>query len=112
MLSVIKEVVFANSVSFYWVNREARQLVLEGKLTDSPSFSTTRKLPIGNDIVSQIALSGTPEILNQIAANAERDIVPYYTSLEEIRSFIGVPVFFPAVMAICCRLQCSRLTVR
>jgi diguanylate cyclase (GGDEF)-like protein len=95
MLSVIKEVVFANSVSFYWVNREARQLVLEGKLTDSPSFSTTRKLPIGNDIVSQIALSGTPEILNQIAANAERDIVPYYTSLEGIKSFIGVPVFFP-----------------
>ena len=95
MLSVIKEVVFANSVSFFWVNREARQLVLESKLTDSPSFSTSRKLPIGNDIVSQIAQSGTPEILNQIAANAERDIVPYYTSLEEIKSFIGVPVFYP-----------------
>ena len=95
ILSVIKEVAFANSVSFFWVNREARQLVLESKLTDSPAFSTSRKIPVGNDIVSQIAMSGMPEILNQIAANAERDIVPYYTSLEEIKSFIGVPVFYP-----------------
>ena len=95
ILSVIKEVVFANSVSFFWVNREARQLVLESKLTDSQAFSTSRKLPIGNDIVSQIAMSGKPEIMSQIAANAERDIVPYYASLEEIKSFIGVPVFYP-----------------
>ena len=94
-LSVIKEVVFANSVSFFWVNREARQLVLESKLTDSQVFSTSRKLPIGSDIVSQIALSGKPEIMCQIAANAERDIVPYYASLEEIKSFIGVPIFYP-----------------
>jgi len=94
-LSVIKEVLFANTVSFFWVNREAQQLVVESKLTDSPSFSASRKLPIGSDIVSQIALSGTPEIMSQIAANAERDIVPYYTSLEEIKSFIGVPVFYP-----------------
>ena len=95
-LSVVKEVVFANTVSFFWVNREARQLVLESKLTDSRAFSTSRKLPIGNDIVSQIAQSGMPEILSQIASNAEKDIVPYYTSLEEIRSFIGVPVFYPS----------------
>jgi len=95
-LSVIKEVVFANSVSFFWVNRDARQLVLESKLTDSQAFSTSRKLPIGNDIVSQIAQSGMPEILSQIVSNAEKDIVPYYTSLEEIKSFIGVPVFYPS----------------
>jgi len=95
MLAVVKEVAFGNTVSFFWVNRESRQLVLESKLTESRSFSSTRKLSIGSDVVSRIALSGTPEILNGIAANAERDIVPYYTSLEEIRSFVGVPVFYP-----------------
>ncbi|MGA7160356.1 MAG: sensor domain-containing diguanylate cyclase [Bacteroidota bacterium] len=95
-LSVIKEVVFANSVSFFWVNQESQQLILEAKFTDSQVFSTSRKLPIGSDIVSQIALSGKPEIMGQIAANAERDIVPYYASLEEIKSFIGVPVFYPS----------------
>jgi diguanylate cyclase (GGDEF)-like protein len=95
IVSVAKEVTFANSVSFFWVNREARQLVLEGKITDSEAFTSSRKIPMGNDVVSQIALTGKPEIVSQIALNAERDIVPYYTSLQEIRSFVGVPIYYP-----------------
>ncbi len=94
-LAVVKEVLFAHSVSFYWINREARQLVLEARVTESEAFSASRKLPLANDIVSRIAVSGQPEVVTQIAANAERDIVPYYTSLQEIRSFIGVPVYYP-----------------
>lgn len=95
IVTVAKEVTFANSVSFFWVNREARQLVLEGKITDSEAFTRSRKIPMGNDVVSQIALTGKPEIVSQIALNAERDIVPYYTSLQEIRSFVGVPIYYP-----------------
>ncbi|HTR82620.1 MAG TPA: diguanylate cyclase [Bacteroidota bacterium] len=95
VLAVVKEVMFAHTVSFYWVNREAQQLVLEGKLTDSGSFSTARKISIANDIVSQVAISGKPEVVTNIASNAERDIVPYYTSLQEIKSFVSVPVFYP-----------------
>lgn len=95
VLAVVKEVVFAHSVSFFWINREAQQLVLEGKLTESEAFSASRKLPLGNDIVSRIALSGTPELVSQIAANAERDIVSYYTSRQDIKSFVGVPVYYP-----------------
>ncbi len=95
IVSVAKEVTFANSVSFFWVNREAQQLVLEGKITDSEAFTSSRKIPMGNDVVSQIALTGRPEIVSQIALNAERDIVPYYTSLQEIRSFVGVPIYYP-----------------
>ena len=94
-LAVIKEVVFANSVSFFWVNRDSGQLVLESKSTDSDAFTAARKLPMGGDIVSQIAESGRPVIVTNIAMNAERDIIPYYTSLQEVKSFIGVPVFYP-----------------
>ena len=94
-LAVVKEVLFAHSVSFYWINREARQLVLEARVTESEAFSASRKLPLANDIVSRIAITGQPEVVAQIGADAERDIVPYYTSLQEIRSFIGVPVYYP-----------------
>jgi len=94
IVSVAKEVTFANSVSFFWVNREAQQLVLEAKITDSEAFTSSRKIPMGNDVVSQIASTGKPEIVSQIALNAERDIVPYYTSLQEIRSFVGVPNYY------------------
>ncbi|HTX18491.1 MAG TPA: diguanylate cyclase [Bacteroidota bacterium] len=95
VLAVVKEVLFAHTVAFYWINRESRQLVLESKLSESEAFSGSRKLPLGIDIASRVALSGVPEVVAQIATGAERDIVPYYTSLQEIRSFVSVPVFYP-----------------
>ncbi len=94
ILRVIKEMCFAYSVSFFWVNREARQLVVEGTLTDSTSFTPQRKIPIANDLVSRIAMNGQPEMVTKISAEAEKDMLCYYTTLQDVKSFIGVPVFY------------------
>lgn len=93
-LSAVKEVCFAHTAAFFWVNPESRQLVLEAKISDSGSFLQDRKIPIGNDAVSRIGMQGEPEMVNDISSDSEREIVRYYTSLQDVRSFIGVPVFY------------------
>lgn len=93
-LQIVKEVCFAHSVTFFWVKSETRQLVIEGKITDSPAFTSERKLPIGVDIVSAIGMNGQPQMVNNILPETERNILSYYKNLQDIRSFIGVPVFY------------------
>src|SRR5690606_8893169 len=50
--------------------------------------------PLGTDVISQIARSGVPEIITDISPAAERELIAYYTSPANTRSFVGVPVFF------------------
>ncbi|MCX6137338.1 MAG: GAF domain-containing protein, partial [Ignavibacteriales bacterium] len=104
LLFVVKEMMFAHSVSLYWVKSESGELLLDTKETDSASFSTNRKLALGTDLLSRVAKTGKPEIVNGIAANAERDMVPYYTRVQGIKSLVVVPVFYPerpiAILAI------------
>lgn len=94
VLMVIRSMMSARTASFFWVNTEKAELVLESHITDVPDvFSTQRKHPLALDIISQIANSGRPEILTEIKSQAELDIIPYYTSNAETRSFVGVPVY-------------------
>ncbi len=93
-LQVMKEICFAHTAAFFWINRESQHLVVECKVTDSETFVTDRKIPIGNDVVSTVALSGQPALLNHIAAGAERDVVCYYSTMQGVNSFVCVPVFF------------------
>ncbi|MGE5314794.1 MAG: diguanylate cyclase domain-containing protein [Acidobacteriota bacterium] len=93
-LSVIKEICFAHTVAFFWINRETQHLVVECKVTDSESFTPERKLAIGSDVVSGVSREGTPALLNHIASGAERDVVRYYTEFQGIKSFVAVPVFY------------------
>lgn len=94
VLMVIRSMMSARTTSFFWVNTEKAELVLESHITDVPDvFSTQRKHPLALDIISQIANSGRPEILTEIKSQAELDIIPYYISNAETRSFVGVPVY-------------------
>jgi len=97
MLSVIKEVLSCQLCFILLGHRRSRQLCPEGQIDGiSPSFSTTRKIADRQRYCqSDCFVRNAGDSESQIAANAERDIVPYYTSLEGIKSFIGVPVFFP-----------------
>ena len=95
VLMVIRSVIPARTAAFFWFNKEKQQLVLEAKITDAPADITDkRKLPIGYDVVSQIALEGRPEILTQISPAAELDLLPYYKYKPGTKSFIGVPVYY------------------
>jgi diguanylate cyclase (GGDEF)-like protein len=93
-LRVIKEICFAHTVAFFWINRETQHLVVECKVTDSDAFVADRKIPVGNDVVSTVALTGQPSMLNHIASGAERDVVRYYSAVQGVYSFVCVPVFY------------------
>ncbi len=99
VLSVVKDVQFAHTVALFWMNREKQQLVLEGYTTDSEKFMTNRRLPIGSDVVSQIAVNGKPQIINFVDALGQGDIVPYYESIDVVKTFVGVPIFFSGIQS-------------
>lgn len=94
VLAIVKEVCFAHSVAFFWVKKETRQLIVEGKISDSDSFIHERKIPIGLDVVSKIGLTGQPQLVNNILPETERDVLCYYKNLQDVKSFVGVPIFY------------------
>jgi len=99
VLSVVKDVQFAHTVALFWINREKQQLVLEGYTTDSEKFMTNRRLPIGSDVVSQIAVNGKPQIVNFVDALGQDDMVPYYETTDVVKTFVGVPIFFSGIQS-------------
>jgi len=96
VLQVIRSMINARTAAFLWVSAEQRRLVVESTITDVSDgvFKAERKLPLGDDVVSQIALHGRPEILTEIRATAEMDLLPYYARPAGTQSFIGVPVYY------------------
>jgi diguanylate cyclase (GGDEF)-like protein len=94
ILGVIKEVFFAHTVAYFWVNREKQQMVLEAIATDSVSYNATRRFPLGDDLVSKVALSGKPEFITEVNPKSEAELFRYYETPASVKSFIGVPVFF------------------
>jgi diguanylate cyclase (GGDEF)-like protein len=99
VLSVVKDIQFAHTVALFWMNREKQQLVLEGYTTDSEKFMTNRRLPIGSDVVSQIAVNGKPQIVNFVDALGQDDMVPYYETTDVVKTFVGVPIFFSGIQS-------------
>jgi diguanylate cyclase (GGDEF)-like protein len=94
VLAVIKEVLFAHTVAFFWANRDKQQMVLEARLTDSAQFIPNRRFKIGHDLVSKVAQTGKPEFISELNPTSLPELLCYYETPEAVRSFIGVPVFF------------------
>ncbi len=104
VLMVIRSVAAARTAVFLWVDHDRQRLVLESYISDVASnIIQQKKLPLGSDVVSQIARSGRPEILTEIKPAAELDLIPYYSLPSGTLSFIGVPVFYNnSVIGILC----------
>jgi diguanylate cyclase (GGDEF)-like protein len=94
VLTVVKEVHFAHTVALFWINREKQQLVLENHVTESEVFITHQRLPLGGDLPSQIATAGKPQIVNYVNALSQTDVLPYYEGKEDVKTFVGVPIFY------------------
>jgi diguanylate cyclase (GGDEF)-like protein len=94
VLTVVKEVHFAHSVAFFWVNREKKQTVLESFISDSEKFMTHRRRELGTDVISQVALTGQPKILNHVNAAGQLELLGYYEGIEPVKTFIAVPIFY------------------
>jgi diguanylate cyclase (GGDEF)-like protein len=69
-------------------------MVLESVATDSTLFFTAKRFPLEEDLVSKVALSGKPELVGRLDAAAQKDLVKYYSAQEQVKSLVGVPVFF------------------
>lgn len=94
VLAVVKEVNFAHTVAFFWVNRDKNQIVLESFISDSDKFMTHRRRELGTDVISQVALSGQPKILNQVNAAGQLEMLGYYEAVEPVKTFVAVPIFY------------------
>ncbi len=95
VLLIIRSLFNIRTATFILVNNEKKQLILEAYSTDVPSaIIENKKIPLGNDIVSQIFQHQKPEVLTEINPKAELDLIPYYKKSVRTGSFIGVPVFY------------------
>ena len=104
VLKIIRSITNTRTAAFLLVNLEKRELILQAFESESPEAITPKmKLPIRDDIVSQIAINIKPEILTEINPAVELDLIPYYTRKVGTGSFVGVPVFYKkAVIGILC----------
>ncbi|HVZ40062.1 MAG TPA: GAF domain-containing protein [Candidatus Kapabacteria bacterium] len=95
VLNAIARSIQARSIVFFWVNFEKGHLIPEAKVTTGRyEIRAGARIPLGNDVVSQIARSGVPEVITDISTSAERELIAYYNGFADTRSFVGVPVFF------------------
>lgn len=94
VLLVLKDVLFAHSVAFFWGNREKKQMVLESIATDSKSFMAGKRFDMEQDLLSQVAVSGKPQVLGRMDPASGKDLLRYYETLDDIKSVTCVPVFF------------------
>ena len=94
LLLVLKEHVLAHTVGLFWINTDRDQIIIGEFCTDAGNFTTARRLNLGSDLISRIAFEGKPEVVSDIAAASEGDLVVYYDAVEGIKSFVGVPMFF------------------
>ncbi len=94
VLAALKESLIAHTAAFFWANFDKQELVFQGRASDSHNLISDRKIPLANDVVSQIARKGKPEFISHINPSSERDILPYYHDIDFVKSFIGVPVYY------------------
>ena len=94
VLLVLKDVLFAHTVAFFWANREKSEMVLESMATDSKHFMEGRRYPIDRDLVSQVASDGKPQIVGRITASTEQELLRYYDAPDPVQSVLCVPVYF------------------
>ena len=95
VLTVVKEVTFGHTVALFWINGDKQQLVLDSYVTDSEWFTNHRRREIGSDLISQVARSGHPRILNAVNSAGQSDLLGYYQTTVPIQSFTAVPIFYP-----------------
>ena len=94
VLTLVQSTYFAHTAAFFWVNREKKQLVLESYVSDSTHFTTHRRRELGLDLISQIANSGKPQLVTEINALSQPEMLGYYDSVEPVKTFVGVPIFY------------------
>lgn len=93
ILTIIKEAYLAHTAVFFWYNKKKEKLTLERYVSNSTEI-TQRKFDLEDDVLSKIVQKEEPEILTEISPTAEADVIRYYSSVQGIKSFVGVPLYY------------------
>lgn len=94
VLTLVKEVNFAHTVAFYWVNRTKSQVVLEAYVSDSQRFATHRRRELAEDLISQVALTAKPKVVTDVNRLSQPETLGYYETVEPVKTFLGIPIFY------------------
>ncbi len=94
LLQVLKDILLAHTTGIFWINNERGQIVIGEFVTDSKVFTTARRLSLAGDLVSKTGTTGKAQLLSEIRASAETELLPYYSSPDGVASFLGIPVYF------------------
>jgi diguanylate cyclase (GGDEF)-like protein len=93
ILGVVKESYLAHSALFFWYNGRKQKLALE-KYSSGSEDIILQKFELEDDILSKIVQKNEPELLTDIPEKAENDIIRYYSRVQGIKSFVGVPLYY------------------
>ncbi len=93
VLNIAKDAFMAHTAVFFWYNKNKNRLTLE-KFVSSSNAISEQKFDLEDDILGKIINREEPELLSSISTNAEAENIRYYSTLQGIRSFVGVPLFY------------------
>ncbi len=99
VLEIIKNIYNSNSVIYFWYKQKSSQFSVGRFVSDTPDAITTEKLIKEDDILSKIVSNQEPEIITNIPSRAEKDNLRYYKTPQNIKSFVGVPLFYDKWLA-------------
>jgi diguanylate cyclase (GGDEF)-like protein len=93
ILLIIKESYNAHTSIFFWYNKKKEKISVERFVSNSNEIEI-RKFDLEDDILSKIIQKGEPELLTDIPIAAEGDVIRYYSKQQDVKSFVGVPLFY------------------
>ncbi len=93
ILAVVQDSFIAHSALFFFYDAKQQKIILEKHISHSNDIDA-RKFDLEDDILSKIILTEEPELLTEIVPTAEKDVIRYYTQIQGIKSFVGVPLYF------------------
>ncbi len=99
VLEIIKNIYNCNSVVYFWIKKNGSQFWVGRSISDTQDAIITEKLNREDDILSKIITTQEPEVLTNIPSRAEKDNLRYYKTPQNIKSFVGVPMFFDKRLA-------------
>lgn len=99
VLEIIKNIYNSNSVIYFWFKQKSSQFSVGRFVSDTPDAIIMDKISKEDDILSKIVSNQEPEIMTNIPSRAEKDNLRYYKTPQNIKSFIGVPLFYDKWLA-------------
>lgn len=94
VLLLIKSTVNVNTIGLFLIDQSNQNLRLYSYISENDNLiNPNTSIELGNDIISLVHNSGNPEILTGINLASVVDIMPYYNTNIEIKSFAGVPIY-------------------